>query len=233
MSGTEFSFDRRTVLFSGAAKKRPRKSGRGPGRPTAAQVEERNRELLERALDLFLERGFEGTTIEAITDSIGMSRRTVYARYGDKITLFKAALQRAIDDWVVPAERLKAAETKHFEATLLNVAQLLTANLKGASSMRLLRIANTEVFHRPEIAAYLWERTAQVTLSYLADLFLRRLWKEPRGLPAAQDAALAFLILIVDGSYQMRAWGHPSEEEMDRQLAYRTRLFLHGARAMK
>lgn len=226
------NFERKTVLFSGKAKKTPRKAGRGPGRPTRAQIEQRNQELLDRALDLFLERGFEGTTIEAITDSVGMSRRTVYARYGDKITLFKAALQRAIDDWVVPAERLQAAESDDFEDTLLTIAAMLVANLKDPSGIRLVRIANTEVFRMPEIAQYLWERTAQVALGYLADLFARRLWPQPPEPGAAQDAALAFLILIVEGAYQMTAWGRLNEDEFDRQVVYRTRLFLHGARAM-
>jgi AcrR family transcriptional regulator len=223
--------ERKTVLFSGKAEKQPRKAGRGPGRPTRAQIELRNEELLDHSLDLFLERGFEGTTIEAITDSIGMSRRTVYARYGDKITLFKAALQRAIDEWVIPAERLQAVENEDLEATLLAIARMMVANVRSPSGLRLTRIANMEVFRMPDLAAYLWERTAQVTLSYLEDLFRRRLLPAPPSPTAVKDAALAFLILLVEGSYQMTAWSRLSDEEFDRQVVYRTRLFLNGARA--
>jgi AcrR family transcriptional regulator len=215
-----------TLLFSGKPRRIPRERP-GPGRPTRAQIEQRNAELLDRALDLFLERGFEGTTIEAIIDAVGMSRRTVYARYGDKITLFKAALQRAIDDWVVPAERLREVETDDLEESLLKVARLMVANVRTPSGMRLARIANAEVFRLPEIAAYLWERTAQVALSYLADLFRRRLSER-----TADDAALAFLLLVVEGSFQTRVWHRMSDEEFDRQLSYRTRLFLNGARSM-
>ena len=215
-----------TALFTGKAEKPRRECGRGPGRPSREQSEQRNRELLDRALDLFLERGFEGTTIEAIVDSVGMARRTVYARYGDKITLFKAALQRAIDDWVVPAERLRTAETDDLEETLLNVARLMVANVRTPSGMRLARIANAEVFNMPEVAAYLWERTAQVALTYLTDLFVRRL-----SLETAKDLALAFLLLVVEGSYQTRVWHRMGEEEFDRQVAFRTRLFLNGAQS--
>lgn len=202
----------------------PRESGRGPGRPTRDQIAQRNRELLDTALDLFLERGFEGTTIEAIIDALGMSRRTVYARYGDKITLFKAALQRAIDDWVVPAERLRAAETEDLEETLLAIARLMVANVRTPSGMRLARIANAEVFRMPEIADYLWQGTAQVALAYLGDLFRRRLS------PAtADDAALAFLLLVVEGAFQTKVWHRMADAELDRQVVYRTRLFLNGA----
>ena len=200
----------------------------GPGRPSRAQIEARNRELLDTALDLFLERGFEGTTIEAIVDGIGMARRTVYSRYGDKEALFKAALQRAIDEWVVPHARLAAAETGDLEETLIATARLMAANARTPSGMRLARIANAEVFRMPEIGAWLWEGTAQVALSWLTDLFRRRLSTN-----SAEDAAYTFLLLAVEGAFQSRVWQSVADEqEFDRQLVYRTRLFLHGAKAL-
>src|ERR1700733_2088209 len=109
------------ISARGKSKSNP-KVRQGPGRPTLT-----NEELLDKALDLFLEKGFERTTIDAITASAGMAKRTVYARYGDKATLFKAALQRAIDDWIVPVEQLQAAETDDLEETLLAVARILIA----------------------------------------------------------------------------------------------------------
>ena len=57
---------------------------RSPGRPTRAQAIERDRELLDTALNLFLEHGFERTSIEAITAAVGMAKRTIYSRFGDK-----------------------------------------------------------------------------------------------------------------------------------------------------
>lgn len=225
--------DRNTVLFSGKIERPPRKAGRGPGRPTREQIERRNQELLDQALDLFLESGFEATTIEAISNSIGMSRRTIYARFGDKTTLFKAALQRAIDEWIVPIEQLQAAESDDLEETLLRIAQMWVTNLKRPSGMRLVRIANTEVFRMPEIAAYLWERTAQPTIGYLTDLFRRRLRPDVPEISDAADAAAAFLILVVEGSIQLAVWGKMPDDEFDRQITYRTRLFLDGARSEK
>src|SRR5215468_4156786 len=91
-------------------------SGRRPGRPTLS-----NEELLDKALDLFLEQGFERTSIDAITAAAGMAKRTLYLRYGDKKSLFKAALQRAIEEWIVPVEQLRAVESDDLEETLLSV----------------------------------------------------------------------------------------------------------------
>lgn len=225
--------DSNTILFSGKADKPPRKAGRGPGRPTREQIELRNQELLERSLDLFLEHGFEATTIETISNTIGMSRRTIYARYGDKTTLFKAALQGAIDEWVVPVAELQAAETDDLEETLLRIARKWSGRLRTPSGTRLLRIANTELFRMPEIGTYMWEQTAQSTISYLVDLFTRRLRPGDPEMTDAVDAAAAFLILVVQGSVQAIAWQMASDDEFDRQIVYRTRLFLEGARSQR
>jgi AcrR family transcriptional regulator len=220
-----------TMLFSGKAEKPERKSGRGPGRPTREQIVQRNQELLDQALDLFLQNGFEATTIDAISNAIGMSRRTIYARYGDKPTLFKAALQQAIDEWIVPVEQLQAVEGADLQETLLKIARLWVGKLRAPAGMRLLRIANTEIFRMPEIATYLWERMAEPTSGYLTDLFRRRLRPDAADVPDAADAAGAFLLMVVLGAVQSTAWESVSHDAFDRQIVYRTRLFLAGARA--
>jgi TetR/AcrR family transcriptional repressor of mexJK operon len=110
---------------------------RRPGRPTLS-----NEELLDAALDLFLENGFERTGIEAIAVAAGMAKRTVYARYADKTTLFKAALTRAIEEWIVPVDALRAVEGDDVEDTLLRIGQILVRNVLRPDGQRLLRLTN-------------------------------------------------------------------------------------------
>ncbi|MDE2597777.1 MAG: TetR/AcrR family transcriptional regulator [Sphingomonadales bacterium] len=209
----------------------PAKSARhrSPGRPTREQAEQRNRELLDKALDLFLENGFERTTIEGITGAVGMAKRTVYARYGDKETLFKAALQRAIDDWIVPLDQLRAAEGDDFEASLLAIGRLLVANILSPAGLRLMRITNAESVRMPEIGEYTVRHGTGPTLDFLVDLLVRRL---PGKFATAEDAsaiAYAFLHLVVGGPANVMAWGvRLSPEEIERQTQHSVRLFLHG-----
>ena len=221
--------EKRTVLFDGKpAPRRAPESVPRRGRPSRQTIELRNEELLDRALDLFLDKGFEATTIDTICAVVGMSRKTIYARYGDKETLFRATLQRAIDQWIVPVEQLQALETDDLELTLFAIARAWVANVRKPSGFRLVRIANTEVFRDPDIAAYLWEQTAQPTIGYLTNLLRRRL-RGGKPVPDAEDAAAAFMILVVEGSVQLAVWGKMPENDFDRQLAYRTRVFLRGA----
>jgi TetR/AcrR family transcriptional repressor of mexJK operon len=74
------------------------------------RAESRHEELLDAALEEFLERGFELTTIEMIATRINMTKRTVYARYADKASLFRAAVQRAIERQVAPQDVLEGFE---------------------------------------------------------------------------------------------------------------------------
>lgn len=216
-----------TPAPSSAAKKKT-KSGPGPGRPTPEQARLRNLELLDKALDLFLESGFERTTIEGIAAAVGMAKRTVYSQYGDKLTLFKSSLQRAINDWIVPIDVLRAAETDDFEQTLLNIGRILVDNMMTPEGLRLLRITNAEANRMPDIAAYTYEQGTGPTLTYLADLFTRRMVNGGE-LRDAQAAGLAFLYLVVGGPANSSVWGVPmDDEQVNMHTSYCVRLFLHG-----
>jgi AcrR family transcriptional regulator len=196
----------------------------GRGRPTLS-----NAELLDRALDLFLERGFERTSIDAITTAAGVAKRTVYQRYGDKTTLFKTALRRAIEAWIVPPAVLQAAETDDVGATLLRIGQILVTNLMTPAGLRLMRITNAESARMPEIGAYSYRLGTGPTLKYLADLFRRRTDAGATGLANPDEAALAFLFLVVGGPASMSAWGiRLSRAAIDRHTRYCVDLILYG-----
>lgn len=197
---------------------------RKPGRPSLS-----NEELLDKALDLFLEKGFGGTSIDAICAAAGMAKRTVYARYGDKEALFKAALTRAIEDWLVPVEVLRAEESADFEASLVRIGAILVENVLGAAGLRLLRLTNAESVTMPEIAIENVRLGTEPTLRYLADLFRRHLGGPGGDFAEAEDAAQAFLALVVGGPASNAAWGMPLDPALvERHTRYSVRLFLHG-----
>jgi AcrR family transcriptional regulator len=208
--------------------KRPKKKT-GPGRPTRQQVEERNVELLDKALDLFLEKGFEQATLNKITAAVGMAKRTVYARYGDKTMLFKAVLRRAIDAWIVPIERLRAAETEDVEESLLRLGHILVDNMMSPAGLKLMTITNSVSHRMPEIGEYTFHLGTESTLRYLADFFRRRFSRNGAELPNADEAAAAFLNLVVGGPARLTVWGMPQDKEaIERHTRYSVRLLLHG-----
>jgi AcrR family transcriptional regulator len=202
----------------------------GPGRPRRDEIDARNAELLDQALALFLDHGFERTTIEGIASAVGMAKRTVYARYRDKEGLFKAALERAIDDWAVPPERFQALECDDVERCLQDIARLLVSNLLSSRGLRLMRLVNCESYHLPEIGRYAYQRGTQRTIVYLADLFRRRWGGSGIEAEETEDAAAAFLNLVVGGPARTTAMGIGLlDADLERQTRFRVRTFVRGA----
>jgi len=59
--------------------------------------ERRRPELLDAALRLFLEHGYDGTSMQALADEAGVTKPVVYAAFGSKDDLFRALLAREED----------------------------------------------------------------------------------------------------------------------------------------
>lgn len=203
----------------------------GAGRPTREQAELRHEELLDRALELFLENGFELVTMEAIAAAVGMTKRTVYARYEDKRALFTAAVQRAVERWIVPVERLQAVETDDLEATLVEVARIRLANAISPTGLRLQRIVNAESYRFPELFDQTFEQGTRPTLQYLADLLKRHAAKGELVIEDADMAGAAFLSMVIGGPTRTAVHGRPIDADgYDERIRVCVRMFLNGVR---
>lgn len=203
----------------------------GAGRPTREQAEQRHEELLDRALELFLEKGFELVTMEAIAAAVGMTKRTVYARYEDKSALFKATVQRAVDRWTVPVERLRAVETDDLEATLVEVARIRLENAISPTGLRLQRIVNAESYRFPEIFNQSFEQGTRPTIRYIADLLKRRAAQGELQIEDPEMAAAAFLSMVIGGPTRTAVHGGPIDAaDYDQRIRICVRMFLNGVR---
>ena len=188
-----------------------------------------NDEFLRKALEIFYDRGFAGTSMDAITAAAGIGKKTVYDRYGDKENLFRAAIERAIDDWNVPLGRLRAAEADSLEDSLLAIGRILVDNVLSPAGLRLLRLTNAESGRAPSLGEHNVRYGQGPVIAYLTDLFHRRLPAAGAGVAEPSDVAETFLHLIVGGPATAAAWGVVTDEgAIERRLRLSVSIFVHG-----
>src|SRR5258706_4783372 len=80
-------------MMGKASARRPAVRFGRPPKELAGKVEER---ILDAARKVFLERGFEGASIDEIAEVARSGKPTIYARFRDKRALFTAVVKREI-----------------------------------------------------------------------------------------------------------------------------------------
>ncbi|MDE8654146.1 TetR/AcrR family transcriptional regulator [Novosphingobium sp. H3SJ31-1] len=201
------------------------------GRPTREQAEARQAQLLERAFDHFLEKGFDHATIEAIAADVNMTKRTVYARYPDKAALFRAAVRRGIERYAISRERITATRGGDLEQTLIAIAMLRIELTATAEGLRLQRIINTESYRFPDTFNTFYTIAARPTVEFLADLLAEETAAGRLAIDAPLMAANVFMAMVVGGPVRFITSGNPlAPEDVDKRVAFAVRLFLQGAR---
>lgn len=200
------------------------------GRPTKAETVARQSELLETALNHFLEKGFDGATIETIAASLRMTKRTIYNRYPDKESLFLAAVLRAVERLATPRESLEAALSDDIEETLAAIARLRVSQVLTPTGLKLQRIINTESYRFPEIFRWAYERGALPVIDFLAELLERETRAGRLALEEPAVAANLFVTMVVSAPVRYFVVGSTlAPEEIDRRIRAGVRLFLNGA----
>ncbi|MCA6120442.1 TetR/AcrR family transcriptional regulator [Bradyrhizobium sp. WSM 1704] len=206
------------------------------GRPTRDAAIERDQRLIEVATRLFLERGFDATSIDAVAETARVSKPTVYAQYGDKRGLFTAVLRREIARWLAP---LAAAATEmhldhpadcSVEERLIDLGrQLLTLNC-SADSIAFSRILTAQAINFPDVAKLAVDEGWSKAVSTTADFFDHLAACGALDLEDTTIAAETFLNMVVGHTHRMATFGIPIDmASAEKRMEVSIRLFLAGA----
>ena len=128
-----------------------KKSARKGGRPRAGQSERISDEIVAVATGIFLAQGYGATSIEAIAQAAGISKRTFYARFKDKEALFAAVVHQLVSR-LRPEHDETLFTGKSREALLLNLAKVILQAALRPEALALHRIMVGEAVRFPELA---------------------------------------------------------------------------------
>lgn len=162
------------------------------GRPSREEAERIGESILAAATEMFLAQGYGATSIEAIAQRLGMSKRTFYARFKDKAALFEAVVHHIVDR-LKPPDMAHLFEGAGLEEILLHVGELALAAATSPSALALHRLVLSESSRFPELAAIAaGEGTRQMAVDALAKLLTDKLPPEE-----ADFAAQQFLQMVI------------------------------------
>jgi AcrR family transcriptional regulator len=156
-------------------------------------------EALDRALEVFWRKGYEGASLAELTEAMGINRPSLYAAFGNKEALFRRALDRYADG---PAAYTREALNA---PTARKVAERL---LLGAAD------ALTDPCHPPGCLGVMGALTCGEAAEKLLKLRLERA-KSEGDLPAETNCAdLARLVMTITQGMSVQAAGGASRKDL-------------------
>lgn len=147
----------------------PPRRARRIGRPPLEQAGEVEERILHAAIQVFLERGLEGASIELIAETARCGKPTIYARHANKEALFAAAIQHRI---LVRNARLFAHKPlgETVEERLVDIGEAVIRESVTEEFVGLMRLAVAEARRFPDLATdvhHMAKQRGVETIAYL------------------------------------------------------------------
>lgn len=180
-----------------------RQAGRLEAGPFRAAGRNRRKALVKAATRLFLERGFDAVSVDAIVRRAGGSKATVYKHFGDKEALFGAVVEDRCTH-LLDALATANLERLNVPDALRAVAKQFMALILSPDALGLYRVVVAETVRFPKLGATFFEHgpaKAVVALARYLDgqMAAGRLRAAP-----AHIAAEHFIGLLIS-TYHLRA----------------------------
>jgi TetR/AcrR family transcriptional repressor of mexJK operon len=119
--------------------------------------------ILQAARERFMADGFDGTSVDAISASAGVSKRTVYDYFGDKQALLSAvigACSTSLMATITDALEEFLTDPPDLEDALIAFSErILATTLASSDYATLIRLITTESAHLPSGSADYWMST--------------------------------------------------------------------------
>ena len=125
--------------------------------PRRRRKEARPSELLAAALDLFVEKGFAATRLEAVAARAGVSKGTLYLYFENKEALFKSVIREGIIPVIAEGEAIAA---KHVGSSFELLDKLLDnwwRRIGQTTYAGIPKLIVAEARNFPEVAGFYYE----------------------------------------------------------------------------
>ncbi|AXQ27350.1 TetR/AcrR family transcriptional regulator [Solimonas sp. K1W22B-7] len=167
----------------------------------ARRSEARPGELVQAALELFVERGYSSTRLDDVAQRAGVSKGTIYLYYGSKEELMRAAIRLAVQPKLQFAEQMmERSDRSTREMLSMIVANWLEDYTRTPGPSRgILKLLVSECRNFPELGTFYVEEVVQRGRGFWLKLLQRGIARgelraiDPEAYLAVITAPLTFL----------------------------------------
>lgn len=203
---------------------------RRTGRPTRAEASQIEEQLQRAAIETFLQHGFDGTTMDAVADAGRVTKRTLYAHYSDKRTLFANAISWAIERHLSLDSVVEVAH-EDLEAGLTAIGRSALELARDPDVVRLVRMGMTESARFPELATRIQSLTTSPHNEAVADLLAYHAAAGTIVVDDVETSAEQFLSMVTSTPSRLAAFGVIRPLDVDeRYLQNAVKLFVKAVR---
>lgn len=192
------------------------------------RLDKRRRAIIDAGRELFIEQGYERTTLHEVVKKSGGSLATIYKLFCSKEGLLEAVVFEKARSGASLIHKI-AEEERNPTATLRRLALALRTQFLDPSDIALVRIVTARSIENQAFGQRFFERTAMHTQARLEALFDH--WKcegyEFIGEP--QLLAEIFWGMIVSDLHTEAISHGIARKSTEARLARRTEFFLRGA----
>ena len=166
--------------------------------------------ILDTARQMFLERGYDATSLDDVAAASGVSKTTVYNNFEDKEGLFSAVVLAVTEraEQIISELGATLSGDEPVSVRLTAVARALAHGVLNPAVVQLRRLAISEARRFPGIVTAYWDRAPARTLALLTESFAQMAGRGELDIddPAAAAAIFAYAAL---GLYQDQALLQP------------------------
>ncbi|WP_165611362.1 TetR/AcrR family transcriptional regulator [Sphingomonas jatrophae] len=175
--------------------------------------------LLVHTARSLLDEGVRGTSVDRLSMETGLSKATIYRRFGDKDGLISATLNNLAEDLAIDLPEM--SNDTDIASALITIGSHYQNRFARPDHVAILRLLVREAAQRPELTSRVWHRLTASTHAAFATFLQARADAGELHLTDAVVAAEQFLLLAGGGNRLLTGTGISGDndaEENVRQL---------------
>lgn len=141
------------------------------GEADLSQASKKKRsQIVEAALDTFLELGYEGASMNLVAERAGVIKQTIYSHFQDKHSLFREVIKTLTVDYVKNALQKPEMIDQPLPVVLRKIAETILWRHQDPQHTRFVRTMIGEAERFPELAKLFTDTTVKPVLELVVSL---------------------------------------------------------------